>query len=124
MEDDPVRQHLAAAFVCELAGFAGKPVVLEEFGVTSDFASGENAAHYYRQVLHNTLLAGASGWIAWNNTDFDDLWDQDPYRHHPFEMHFGLTDAAGAPKPQLGEVRAFAELLGQVDFPACSRPPV
>lgn len=121
MEDDLVRQHLAAAFICELAGFAGKPVVLEEFGVTTDFVSAENAGHYYRQVLHNTLLAGATGWIAWNNTDFDDLWDQDPYRHHPFEMHFGLTDVAGSPKPHLGEVRAFAELLRQVDFPALSR---
>ena len=123
MEDDLVRQHLAAAFACELAGFTGKPVVLEEFGVTTDFTSAENACHYYRQVLHNTLLAGATGWIAWNNTDFDDLAGQDPYRHHAFEMHFGLTDAAGVPKPHLGEVRAFAELLERVDVAGCSRPP-
>jgi endo-1,4-beta-mannosidase len=123
MEDDLVRQHLAAAFACELAGFAGKPVVLEEFGVTTDFTSAENACHYYRQVLHNTLLAGATGWIAWNNTDYDGLAGQDPYRHHAFEMHFGLTDAAGVPKPHLGEVRAFAELLERVDVAGCSRPP-
>jgi endo-1,4-beta-mannosidase len=123
MEDDLVRQHLAAAFVCELAGCAGKPVVLEEFGVTTDFTSAEHACHYYRQVLHNTLLAGATGWIAWNNTDYDDLTGQDPYRHHPFEMHFGLTDAAGAPKPHLAEVRAFAELLERIDVAGCSRPP-
>ena len=74
-------------------------------------------------MLHTSLLAGASGWIAWNNTDYDHLADQDPYRHHPFEMHFGLTDAAGVPKPHLAEVRAFAELLEAVDFPACARPP-
>jgi endo-1,4-beta-mannosidase len=123
MEDDLVRQHLAAAFTCELAGFAGLPVVLEEFGVTTDFTSAEHACHYYRQVLHNTLLAGATGWIAWNNTDFDDLADQDPYRHHPFEMHFGLTDAAGVPKPHLAEVRAFAELLERIDVAGCERPP-
>jgi endo-1,4-beta-mannosidase len=123
MEDDLVRQHLAAAFACELAGFAGKPVVLEEFGVTTDFTSAENACNYYRQVLHNTLLAGATGWIAWNNTDYDGLAGQDPYRHHAFEMHFGLTDAAGVPKPHLGEVRAFAELLERVDVAGCSRPP-
>jgi endo-1,4-beta-mannosidase len=123
MEDDRVRLHLGAAFACELAGFAGKPVVLEEFGVSSDFSSAENASHYYRQVLHTSLLAGASGWIAWNNTDYDHLAGQDPYRHHPFEMHFGLTDADGAPKPQLAEVRAFAGLLEAVDFPNCARPP-
>ena len=51
MEDDPVRQALTAAFVCELAGGFGLRVVLEEFGVSSDFASGEAAAAYYRQVL-------------------------------------------------------------------------
>src|SRR5262245_36583861 len=59
MEDDEVRQHLTAAFVCELAGGFDRPVVLEEFGVSSDFAAGEEAAAYYRQVLHSTLLAGA-----------------------------------------------------------------
>jgi endo-1,4-beta-mannosidase len=116
MEDDPVRQHHAAAWVCELTGTFGRPVVLEEFGVTSDFVSGDNAAVYYRQVLHNSLLAGATGWIAWNNTDYDDLLRQPPYLHHAFEMHFGLTDRHGRPKPQLREVADFAELLRRVDF--------
>src|SRR5262245_55140899 len=111
MQDDEVRQLLTPAFTCELAGGFGKPVVLEEFGVTSDFASDEHAADYYRQVLHTTLLAGTRGWLAWNNTDFDDLRDEDPYRHHVFELHFGLTDGNGEPKPQLGEVAAFANLV-------------
>ena len=101
MQDDQVRQFLAPAFACELAGTFGKPVVLEEFGVSSDFAADENAAAYYRQVLHTTLLAGARGWIAWNNCDYDDLRAEDPYRHHVFELHFGLTDRHGEPKPQL-----------------------
>lgn len=122
MEDDPVRQHLGAAFICELTGTFGRPVVLEEFGVTSDFVSPENAAHYYRQVLHNTLLAGAAGWLAWNNTDYDNLVDRDPYRHHPFEMHFGLTDSAGQPKPQLAEIREFSGLLERLDVTRCAKP--
>jgi endo-1,4-beta-mannosidase len=121
MENDVVRQHLTAAFICQLADM-GKPVVLEEFGVTDSFVSAEHGAHYYRQILHNTLLAGATGWIAWNNTDFDNLLTQDPYRHHPFEMRFGLTDVTGAPKPQLREVRAFADVLASIDFPRCTRP--
>jgi len=29
--------------------------VLEEFGVSSGFVSEENAARYYRHVLHNSL---------------------------------------------------------------------
>jgi len=96
-------------------------VVLEEFGVSSDFVSDANAAHYYRQVLHNTLLAGASGWIGWNNTDYDTLADQDPYRHHAFEMHFGLTDVRGNPKPQLRELHEFSKTLAEIDFPNCRR---
>jgi len=121
MGDDVARQHYSAAFNCELAGHYGRPVLLEEFGVTSDFVSAENAAHYYRQALHNSLLAGATGWGAWNNTDFDGLEHQDPYRHHPFELHFGITDAAGRPKSPLAELRAFAEVLDEVDAARLSR---
>lgn len=121
MERDRIRSHLKAAFICELAAVAGKPVVLEEFGLSSDFASEENAAHYYRQVLHSTLLAGATGWIGWNNTDFDDLAHQDPYRHHPFELHFGLTTAEGRPKAQLREMADFATILDAVDVRECER---
>jgi endo-1,4-beta-mannosidase len=119
--NDQARQHYAAAWACELAGTFGRPVVLEEFGVSSDFASDENAAHYYRQVLHNSLLAGATGWIAWCNSDYDALYAQDPYRQHPFELHFGLTTADGTPKPQLAEVAEFGRLLQAVDIGRCER---
>jgi endo-1,4-beta-mannosidase len=118
--DDQIRQHYAAAWQCELASTFGKPVVLEEFGVSSDFASEAHAARYYRHVLHHSLLAGATGWIAWNNTDFD-LPGQDPYRHHAFEQHFGLTDASGAAKPTLGEMRAFAATLDAIEVTRCAR---
>jgi endo-1,4-beta-mannosidase len=118
--DDLIRQHYAAAWQCELAGTFGKPVVLEEFGVSSDFASAPNAARYYRHVLHHSLLAGATGWFAWNNTDFD-LAGQDPYRHHAFEQRFGLTDAAGVPKPALGEMATFAATLRAIEAGRCAR---
>ena len=119
--NDMVRQHYAAAWACDLATTFGRPVILEEFGVSSYFASDENAAHYYRQVLHNSLLAGATGWLAWCNTDYDDLIDQDPYRHHAFELHFGLTDGRGRPKPQLAEMKAFAAVLDAADVAHCER---
>jgi endo-1,4-beta-mannosidase len=121
--DDPVRQMMAAAFACEMAGSFDKPVVLEEFGLSSDLASGEHAAHYYRQVLHSSLLAGARGWLVWNNTDYDGLANEDPYRHHPFEMHFGITDHAGAPKPQAREVARFSKLVHELTGPGWRRPP-
>lgn len=120
-DSDPVRQHLNAAFVCELSAVAGKPVVLEEFGHSTDMVSPENSGHYYRQVLHSSLLAGATGWLAWNNTDYDNLVAQDPYSHHPFEMHFGITDNSGRPKPPLHELNDFAEVLSTVDFQRCER---
>lgn len=118
--DDPVRQRYAAAIACELAGTFGKPVIMEEFGVSSDFASDASAAAYYRHVLHNTLLAGATGWIAWNNTDFP-LPGQDPYRHHAFEQNFGLTDAHGTPKATLREMRSFSQTLKAIDHLNCER---
>lgn len=121
IDSDPVRQHLIAALICELSAVADKPVVLEEFGLSSDQVSPENAGHYYRQTLHNSLLGGSTGWVAWNNTDYDDLIGQGPYSHHPFEMHFGITDRTGAPKPPLHELAAFAEVLAKVDFPRCER---
>jgi endo-1,4-beta-mannosidase len=122
--DDPVRQMLAAAFACEMAGSFARPVVLEEFGVSSDMASGEQAAHYYRQVLHSSLLAGARGWLVWNNCDYDNLSHQDPYRHHPFEMHFGITDHAGRPKPQAAELARFSRLVTGLTETGWRRGPV
>ncbi|NUT34165.1 MAG: cellulase family glycosylhydrolase [Hamadaea sp.] len=123
MGDDQIRQHWRAAFTCELAHIAGRPVVLEEFGASSDFVSDENVGHWYRQLLHTSLLAGATGWVAWNNTDFDDLADEPPYSHHPFELHFGVTDVHGRPKASLREMTAFREILDAVDLPGCRRTP-
>lgn len=121
MDTDQLRVHASASFSCELAHF-GKPVVLEEFGVSDALSSDDAASALYRQSFHLSLLAGATGWIPWNNTDFD-LWDQDPYRHHPFELGFGLTRADGSPKPQLEEVRQFRRVLDEVDFPRTHRRP-
>src|SRR5674476_1118795 len=88
---------------------------MEEFGATSAFGDDEAIADYYRQVLATTLLAGATGWVAWNNTDFDRV-DKDPYRHHAFELRFGLVDAKGNPKPQFGEMVAFGKLLNEIEL--------
>ncbi|WNO69195.1 beta-mannosidase [Streptomyces sp. AM2-3-1] len=120
MGDDQVRVHTTAAWACEMSHF-GKPVVMEEFGVSAALSSERNAAHYYRQVLHHTLLAGATGWLAWNNTDFA-LESVDPYRHRPFELGFGITRTDGTPKPALAEIGTFRRLLDAVDFDHCARP--
>lgn len=120
MTDDVVRSHLLPAFKCELSGSFGRPVVLEEFGVTTNFASDRNAGQYYDQVLHSSLMAGATGFVAWNNTDFD-LVDQAPYSHHPFEEHFGITTAQGELKEPARRLAAFAAELREIDLPRCRR---
>ena len=76
-----------------------------------------NAAAYYRQVLHTTLLAGAHGLDRLEQHRLRRPRDQDPYRHHVFELHFGLTDATGRPKPQLGELARFARLVASSSAP-------
>jgi endo-1,4-beta-mannosidase len=119
--DDQTRLFAEAAFACEMSHL-GKPVVLEEFGVTGAFASDEHGAHYYRQVLHQSLLAGATGWIAWNNTDFD-LPHQEPYQHHAHELGFGVTRTDGSPKPALLEIAAFKRVLDLVDLDGLERAP-
>ena len=111
VEDD----LLGPAFACELARLGGQPVVLEEFGVC-----GADAADHYRQVLHTTLLAGATGWLARSNTDLDHLGERRPL----FEMHFGITTGDGKPKPQLLEMERFADTLTEIDFDRCERLPV
>ena len=117
--NDEWRQLLTAAFVCELDHF-GLPVIMEEFGATSAFGDDEAIADYYRQVMYSTLLAGATGWVAWNNTDFDRV-DELPYRHHPHELHFGLITATGEPKPQLHELTKFGRLLNEIELERCER---
>lgn len=120
MSDDPVRQNLIPAVNAELCAPFGKPVLLEEFGVTTEFSADANAADYYRQVLHSTLAAGATGWLGWNNTDFD-LDDQAPYTHRPFELHFGLTTVDGTPKPAFGELASFAATVREHGLDHCRR---
>jgi len=121
--DDAYRRHTAAALACLLSAVGGRPVVLEEFGVSSDLVDDEDAVTYYRQVLAESLLAGAVGHLAWNNCDFDDLVAEAPYRHHSFELHFGLTDGQGRPKPALGELTAFAPRLRLVAETGLRPPP-
>ena len=78
--------------------------------------------HYYRHCLHQTLLAGATGWIAWNNTDFA-LGEAEPYASHLYELTFGVTTVAGEAKSTLLELQAFSELLERIDGSRLARTP-
>jgi endo-1,4-beta-mannosidase len=119
-ENDKVRQLNNVAFRTEMSHF-NIPVLTEEFGASTAFASEKNVGVYYRQVLYSTLLAGSSGWVAWNNTDFD-LPAQDPYFHHGFEEKFGITNVDGSPKAPLIEMQKFRKVLDQIDVANTQRP--
>jgi len=67
------------------------------------------------RCCHTSLIGGRQGVARVEHCDYDDLLDQDPYRHHPFEMHFGLTDRTGKPKPQLAEIARFSRLVADLD---------
>ncbi|MDR6573610.1 endo-1,4-beta-mannosidase [Curtobacterium sp. 320] len=122
MSDDLLRQHFIPAFNAELCAGYGKPVVLEEFGVSDSFVAEDHAADYYRQILWTTLTAGVTGWIAWNNTDFAAV-TQEPYDHRPFELSFGLTDTTGRAKPALEELARFSRTVEERGLAAAHRAP-
>ena len=87
-------------------------------------SSDDNAAHYYRQVLHNSRCsAGATGWIAWNNTDYDDCSTRTAVPPPPVRDALRASPTPdGTPKPPLLELRRFAGTLDAVDLPAASAP--
>jgi endo-1,4-beta-mannosidase len=88
----------------------GKPVMLEEFGLSDLIAGEEEAAGYYRAVLYSSLLNGSCGVLAWCLTDFD-LGTEVPYLFQPHELTFGIADSGRRLKPQgkvLAEFSRFA----------------
>lgn len=120
-DTDSLRQALNAEFCLRFLSWLDKPLLLEEFGCSTAHASEENQAHYYREALHACLTTGASGALAWCYSDFD-LVDEAPYRHHAFELGFGVTRADGSEKPVCDELRRFAGLVEQVDFSTLQTP--
>lgn len=113
------------------AALAGRPVLYEEFGVNTQwpdaasrwtqitnwdgttrrafFASEEDAAEYYRQVLPRLQRMGCLGAFAWCFPDYDrKLWDRPPSDYQPFERFFGLFRPDGSIKPMGQAVAEFA----------------
>jgi len=109
-ETDSLRHSGFAAFAMRMLQPFGLPVLLEEFGCSSDQTTDENAAHYYRTVLWSAFGAGNCGSLFWNSHDFA-CEDKPPYDHHPYELHFGVLRTDGSPKPQAEEVRRFARVM-------------
>jgi len=114
-ETDSLRHSGFAAFAMSMLQPFGLPVLLEEFGCSSDQTTDENAAHYYRTVLWSAFGAGNCGSLFWNSHDFA-CSHKPPYDHHPYELHFGVVRTDGSLKPQAEEVRRFARGIGRHDM--------
>jgi endo-1,4-beta-mannosidase len=114
-DTDPVRQVLNAELIVRWHQRLGLPVVLEEFGCSSCQASDDHQAAFYRETIHGVLSLGGAGALGWCFSDFD-LAHEPPYRHHAFELGFGVTRADGSEKPVCAELRAVSRLCAGLDF--------
>jgi len=113
------------------AALAKRPVIFEEFGLCTHendepsrvidmpqwngkirsnlFASDEDGAEYYRQVLPRLQRVGALGAFAWCFPDYDrSLWNLPPCDFQWHERFFGLVRADGRIKPMGKAVQDFA----------------
>ena len=107
-ESDAMRHSAFAGFAMRMTGTMPKPVLLEEFGCSSDQAADEYGADYYRTVLWSAFGSGNCGTLFWNSHDFP-LEQRPPYSHHPYELHFGVIRTDGSLKPQAAEVARFSQ---------------
>ncbi|OAA30736.1 hypothetical protein AT15_09955 [Kosmotoga arenicorallina S304] len=112
-ETDYYRHSVITEFMVRFLRPFGLPVLFEEFGASSSHASDENIALYYREIFLNTFLSGGTGNLGWCLNDFS-YSEMPPYRHHPFELRFGVFDKEGKPKPAAYEFRSFRNQV--VDF--------
>jgi endo-1,4-beta-mannosidase len=85
----------------------GKPVLLEEFGLSDLISGREEAAGYYRSVLWSAL--------AWCLTDFD-LPDEVPYSFQPHELTYGFATSGHEIKGQGRVLAEFARLSRDMRF--------
>ena len=113
-QTDALRHSVFASFAMRMLEPLGKPVLLEEFGCSSDQSDDESAACYYRTVLWSAYGAGNCGALFWNSHDFT-IADRAPYAHHPYELHFGVIRTSGERKPQALEVQRFARFAARHD---------
>ena len=110
------RMTHSAAFETALAGGAGRPVMLHEYGVSSAQFDPDLAAAYDRLLAWSSFGRGAIGFLAWCWTDAEPAaYRRAPYVRQPHETQFGVTDHQGTLRPRgrvLAEMATVLSLLG------------
>ncbi|HXW52087.1 MAG TPA: hypothetical protein VEJ41_08870, partial [Candidatus Acidoferrales bacterium] len=113
-ETDAIRHTAFAGFAMKMLHPLARPVLLEEFGCSSDQVDDELGAGYYRTTLWSAFGSRNIGTLVWNSHDFTCA-DRAPYSHHPYELHFGLIRTDGSRKPQADEFARFAAIAKSHD---------
>ena len=110
------RMTHAAAFETALAGGAGRPVMVHEYGASSAQFDPELVASYDRLLAWSALGRGAIGALAWCWTDAEPAaFGRAPYVRQPHETQFGVTDHHGTMRPRgrvLTELAATIRAVG------------
>jgi hypothetical protein len=109
-DTDPDRLVAGYGLAVGMAGaVAGeRPVWLEEFGAPHTVFGEPEVAEWAGRVAFEARLQGATRVCWWCATDIE-LPGTDPYRHHGFEMRFGLLRADRSPRPVAGALREALE---------------
>jgi hypothetical protein len=107
----------ASAESCLYADLGGRPCLVEEIGTLGDeIASEATVADYVRMSLHSSWAHGHCGFLWWCGYDQLHL-AHAPYDWNAVERELGLFRGDRTPKPVLGELTAFARLLGSMPSP-------
>jgi hypothetical protein len=109
----------AAAFETVLAGGAGKPVMVHEYGASSAQFDPEAIAAHDRLFSYASLGRGAIGYYAWCWTDAEpDAYRRVPYLRQPHETQFGVTDWRGDLRPRGHVLADVARVTRALDLDA------
>lgn len=116
---DSLRNGIHAAAQSLLyAGVSGRPCFPEEAGdMGRNVCSEERAARNARSAIFTAWACGCGAFLWWCAFDQGHL-DFPPYAWTSLECELGLLGRDFRAKPVLAEMRAFAEFLDSLPFPA------
>jgi hypothetical protein len=114
-----IRMTHAGAFETALAGGAGKPVMVHEFGASSAQYDPDRIAAYDRLLSWSSIGRGAIGLVSWCWIDAElPAYRRAPYVRMPHETQFGMLDRDGRARPRAHALSEVAATVARVDLDA------
>jgi len=96
----------------------GKPVLLEEFGLSSGTVAEEDVAKYYEVTMFTALINGAAGMLCWSWID-ESRCDRSPYNRRLPMSRYGIIRVDGTEKPSASILRRFSRFIGRFSSITC-----